>query len=271
MATSPHKSTLDGLPKQFVSSLRVLFNILDEERTGYVKVGDIESRWEGSDVAGLPSGVLEALRKVTPPSGKITFERFVGGLKIALLRTQNYQYQAQGQDSATGTARHSHRHSVSDPVSKPKDRLMSQSGQASHAQPNTLRPSSQSSSQVQKPASAMGPNMATVRPNNAIAQRTQSKSLSHLGLTPDDNGQTFSVQFPRPLDQQARAPPSISSRESAAEALQVQAWRKERVSSSNAPPTQSLFVNRRPGDGRSSVASTSALEPYGKIGIATRV
>lgn len=78
------KESLDGLPKQFVSSLRILFDILDETRSGFVRLVDIESRWSDDGVKGLPAGVVDGLRKVTPPNGLLSFERFVAGLKLVL-------------------------------------------------------------------------------------------------------------------------------------------------------------------------------------------
>lgn len=77
---------VDGLPKQFVTSLRILFDILDEERTGYVRLRDIETRWHEEGVKGLPSGVIEALRKVAPRNGRLSFDTFVVGLKQSLLK-----------------------------------------------------------------------------------------------------------------------------------------------------------------------------------------
>ena len=86
---SQPRSTLDGLPKDFIKSLRVLFDILDDSKTGYVKLTDIAAHWETETVSGLPPGIIEALKKVTPPSGQLSFERFVAGLKIALLRLKS--------------------------------------------------------------------------------------------------------------------------------------------------------------------------------------
>lgn len=74
----------DGLPKQFVSSLRILFDILDENRTGFVCLKDIESRWSDDGVRGLPAGVVDGLRRVTPHDGLLSFEKFVAGLKLVL-------------------------------------------------------------------------------------------------------------------------------------------------------------------------------------------
>ncbi|CAB0007594.1 unnamed protein product [Nesidiocoris tenuis] len=84
-----HQSpTLEGLPKQFVGALRTLFDILDEKAVGFVKLTDIENRWQDDGAKELPKGVIESLRKVTPPNGLLSFERFCAGLKICLLRNQ---------------------------------------------------------------------------------------------------------------------------------------------------------------------------------------
>ncbi|XP_076454981.1 suppressor APC domain-containing protein 2-like [Babylonia areolata] len=76
----------DGLPRQFVASLKILFDILDEEHSGLIRLRDIETRWSDEGVKDLPSGVMEGLRKVAPPNGLLTFENFVSGLKLALFR-----------------------------------------------------------------------------------------------------------------------------------------------------------------------------------------
>ncbi|XP_057652443.1 suppressor APC domain-containing protein 2 [Diorhabda carinulata] len=85
--TSP-SSTLDGLPKQFVSAMRTLFDIMDDKHTGFVSFSEIENRWQDDNTKGLPKGVIESLRKVTPPNSMLSFERFCAGLKICLLRNQ---------------------------------------------------------------------------------------------------------------------------------------------------------------------------------------
>ncbi|XP_043201239.1 suppressor APC domain-containing protein 2-like [Amphibalanus amphitrite] len=79
---------LDALPKVFVDSMRTLFDIMDDKRTGFVHYSDIEQRWKEEEGANVPKGVLECLRKVTPASGMLSFERFVAGLKICLLRSR---------------------------------------------------------------------------------------------------------------------------------------------------------------------------------------
>ncbi|XP_070587398.1 suppressor APC domain-containing protein 2-like isoform X2 [Erythrolamprus reginae] len=77
---------LDGPPppRAFLQSLRPLYDILDERRRGYVHLREIESRWRRADGEAGPAGVLEGLRRAAPPSGYLTFERFVLGLRLAL-------------------------------------------------------------------------------------------------------------------------------------------------------------------------------------------
>ncbi|NXJ79034.1 SAPC2 protein, partial [Trogon melanurus] len=74
----------EGLPRVFLQSLRTLFDILDDRRRGYVHLREIESRWRGAEARELPAGVMEGLRRAAPPSGYLTFERFVLGLRAAL-------------------------------------------------------------------------------------------------------------------------------------------------------------------------------------------
>ncbi|KAK2888253.1 suppressor APC domain-containing protein 2 isoform X2 [Channa argus] len=79
----------DGLPKAFLHSLRTLFDILDDGGRGYVHISEIESRWQGAETRELPGGVLVCLRRVTPPHGCLTFERFVAGLRYSMLNPEN--------------------------------------------------------------------------------------------------------------------------------------------------------------------------------------
>ncbi|KAG6446288.1 suppressor APC domain-containing protein 2 [Manduca sexta] len=79
---------MESLPKQFVSAMRTLFDIMDDKHTGYVKLTDIENRWRDDRTKGLPRGVIESLQKVASHEGLLSFERFCTGLKICLLRNQ---------------------------------------------------------------------------------------------------------------------------------------------------------------------------------------
>lgn len=74
----------EGFPPQFVTSLKILFDILDERKSGFVKLCDIESRWEDGTVDYLPSGVIECLKKIVSSDGELNFEQFVAGLRISL-------------------------------------------------------------------------------------------------------------------------------------------------------------------------------------------
>lgn len=91
MATVEQSSTLESFPKPFVTAMKTLFNILDDDRTGFVKLTEIEHRWapdktDNSKHVQLPCGVIEALREVAPSNGLLSFENFCCGLKIALLQ-----------------------------------------------------------------------------------------------------------------------------------------------------------------------------------------
>lgn len=171
---SSPSSTLDGLPKQFVSAMRTLFDIMDDKRTGHVNFADIENRWQDDGSKGLPKGVIESLRKVTPPNGLLTFERFCAGLKICLLRNQVEQR-------------------TQSPLNKqrPQD-----SGQN--------RPPSAPLLDIDCPPSkpAWG-NTAAIRPNNVLIQQ---RTLSMPQLLPErgnkENQQTETVEvhaFDKPV------------------------------------------------------------------------
>ena len=75
---------MEELPKAFVGSLRVLFEILDENSDGFVELREIEKRWQGDSVTGLPAGVVDSLRSIAPKDGRLSFDRFCTGLKITL-------------------------------------------------------------------------------------------------------------------------------------------------------------------------------------------
>lgn len=79
---------IDSLPKQFVNAMRTLFEIMDDDHSGFVKLTDIENRWQDDGTKSMPQGFIESLRKVTPSNGLLTFERFCVGLKICLLKNQ---------------------------------------------------------------------------------------------------------------------------------------------------------------------------------------
>uniref|UniRef100_A0A8D8WRH8 Suppressor APC domain-containing protein 2 n=1 Tax=Cacopsylla melanoneura TaxID=428564 RepID=A0A8D8WRH8_9HEMI len=83
-----HHSGSEGLPKPFVTALRTLFDIMDDKKTGLVKLSEIEARWQDDGSKGLPRDVLDHLRKVAPQNGLLSFERFCAGLKMSLLKNQ---------------------------------------------------------------------------------------------------------------------------------------------------------------------------------------
>ena len=56
---------LEGLPPKFVSAMRTLFDVLDDNKSGSVSLADIELWWrrDREEQGGtVPNGVLESLR-----------------------------------------------------------------------------------------------------------------------------------------------------------------------------------------------------------------
>ena len=49
---------------------------------------DVAHRWQSQETnnPGLPKNVVQNLRKVMNEEGRLSFERFCGGLKISILR-----------------------------------------------------------------------------------------------------------------------------------------------------------------------------------------
>ncbi|XP_022085276.1 suppressor APC domain-containing protein 2-like [Acanthaster planci] len=85
VTSKPPEEVVEGFPKAFVASLKVLFEILDEDGDGLVHISEIERRWASErGTTSLPFGVMNGLRKATPKNGKLSFERFCGGLKMSL-------------------------------------------------------------------------------------------------------------------------------------------------------------------------------------------
>ncbi|CAK8675233.1 unnamed protein product [Clavelina lepadiformis] len=81
------RASLSGLPRQFVNSMKTLFNILDDAGVGYVPLTEIERRWRDDAVPNLP-GVLDSLRAVAPKNGLLSFDVFVWGLRSALAKAR---------------------------------------------------------------------------------------------------------------------------------------------------------------------------------------
>jgi hypothetical protein len=80
------RSSMGALPPHFVEAMRVLFDIMDTDRTGYIRFDDLARKWKHLPPAApnVPPGFLNCLHRVTPPNGMLTFERFCAGLRLAL-------------------------------------------------------------------------------------------------------------------------------------------------------------------------------------------
>ncbi|XP_053695772.1 suppressor APC domain-containing protein 2 [Sabethes cyaneus] len=156
-------SHAEGLPKPFVSAMRTLFDIMDDQKTGLVKLSDIEDRWQDDGTKGLPRGVIDSLRKVTPPNGLLSFDRFCGGLKICLLRNQT---------ESSRTSR----------LSKDSEKLPLSPTKLSVRPPSA--PLLDLDTMTKPSWASNSANTATVRPNNAMPAQ---KTLSMPQLTPDSD------------------------------------------------------------------------------------
>lgn len=194
----------EGLPKQFVTSLRILFDILDEDRSGYVRLRDIESRWHEEGVSGLPSGVIDSLRKVAPRNGRLTFENFVTGLKLSLLKNTEANFKqdfSQSQKRKDGSLHHTRK--VGDvniqkqdknrQVAHPPDYVnIGTNGQVlqtdrtihNHNVHNTVQ-----KSQPKMGSQAISSNTAAVRPNNVLHVQSQNIELRNQIYTREQKQQ----------------------------------------------------------------------------------
>lgn len=163
--------------------MRTLFDVMDDKRTGYVRLTDIEKRWqENAPISrDLPNGVIDSLRKVTPANGHLSFERFCAGLRIALLRHD------------TGRRLQSCHTSKSSIVSRPASVPLPErenSGMVLRNKSGTpvakvLHPSNSTERlpmSVLSPAvnSRMNRHTATVRPNNVNFVQQRAISMPHL-------------------------------------------------------------------------------------------
>ena len=65
---SSQSRALEGLPPKFVTAMRTLFDVLDDNKSGTVSLADIEHWWrKDRDEHGggtVPNGVIESLRFV---------------------------------------------------------------------------------------------------------------------------------------------------------------------------------------------------------------
>ena len=85
LITSCQTDTDNSLPPEFIKYMRTLFDILDENKTGFVQLSDIEACWgHRNGIVQETGAVLEYLRKVTPSNGLLSFDRLCLGFSQAL-------------------------------------------------------------------------------------------------------------------------------------------------------------------------------------------
>lgn len=160
--------------------MRTLFDIMDDKRIGFVRLVDIEARWQDDGSKGLPHGVIDCLRRVTPINGMLSFERFCAGLKICLLRNQT-------SDAGSKSSRRSSTDSNG-------NLLIACNKLGKESKPP--RPPSAPLLDLDTVTSSMhhwnSNNTAAVRPNNALpVQRT----LSLPKLSPSSDGESSNERY----------------------------------------------------------------------------
>uniref|UniRef100_A0A914VX70 EF-hand domain-containing protein n=1 Tax=Plectus sambesii TaxID=2011161 RepID=A0A914VX70_9BILA len=104
------RSSMGALPAHFVDAMRVLFDIMDTDRTGYIRFDDLARKWKHLPPAApnVPPGFLNCLHKVTPPNGMLTFERFCAGLRLALAENRTRTDGAVNGHAVNGHATNGH-------------------------------------------------------------------------------------------------------------------------------------------------------------------
>lgn len=191
------------LPASFVSAMKTLFEIMDVNKSGTVRFTDIESRWQDDPRKGLPKGIIENLRKVTPLSGLLTFNQFCAGLKICLIKVRSEEQDTHDLNNNKGKLVRNRPASVPITVMSNLDSesVMHKVGRNVELNqiieankpistvdvklPNgSQKPSTDgkpiSRSVSSRPISSVNrPNTAMVKPNNAMAHR--AASMPHLG------------------------------------------------------------------------------------------
>ncbi|ESO94964.1 hypothetical protein LOTGIDRAFT_215123 [Lottia gigantea] len=166
----------DAVTSNFISSLRVLFEILDEKRAGYVRFSDIELRWNEEGVRGLPYGVLDALRKVVPPNGCLTFEQFVSGLKLALVTSAKQKEKGPPPS-----------------YNKDKEKIYDRAGYQVTKQYGDEIPYYKATYVRTGP-----PVTVAVKPNNALNTNRRSGSSQHLNERKGEDNSSAPARPPRP-------------------------------------------------------------------------
>lgn len=66
--------------------MKILFNLMDTENSGKISLSEIEVRWKDQN----SREIISHLKKITPASGLLSFERFTSGLQM-FLSTQKIQ------------------------------------------------------------------------------------------------------------------------------------------------------------------------------------
>ena len=77
----------NGLPRKFVDALKGLFTLLDESKSGLIKLSDLEARWKTiENESSVPKGFIECLQNFQTAHDLIDFERFCHAIAVCISR-----------------------------------------------------------------------------------------------------------------------------------------------------------------------------------------
>lgn len=219
------------LPSSFIDAMRTLFDIMDVNKSGMIRFRDIETRWQDDPRKGLPKGVIENLRKVTQPSGLITFSQFCAGLKLCLEKIKSDDSDSKDVNnnrndpircrSASVPIPSYIRHSSTAGVKKNDLEHVPEAKQfPSHACSKPLVDTHKGThanitrSVSSRPTSSVNrPNTARVKPNNVNVIAQRATSMPHLGEKYSHSGPNGNHQlpgFPSPPPFVAPPPPFVA-------------------------------------------------------------
>ncbi|XP_010876140.1 suppressor APC domain-containing protein 2 [Esox lucius] len=255
----------DGLPKAFLHSLRTLFDILDDGKRGYVHLSEIECRWQGTDTHDLPGGVLECLRRVAPPHGCLTFERFVAGLRYSMLNPDHSNHiKAQAAVHPQQAHPHSKPHHM--PAQKPAslsacsvgnriENKVRPLGPSNGTNPHHSRASSLQSRSRHEEGNPAYPQVTSaaggpMRYNNAVHERT-GRSLERIPIVPENSSyRADSVRMSKQGHPQQSRVRSIESLALESTSLQKQSIVEAGLPRSQSESATGFAASRRHGRSR---------------------
>ena len=95
MASDKYSKATSSLPSEFVDHLRSVFDKLDNENNGYIKISDLEKYWKlhyNLDESVTKSPIIKRLNEIAPANmGLVSFPRLCTGVKEALMQAKTHK------------------------------------------------------------------------------------------------------------------------------------------------------------------------------------